>query len=611
MKLTMNSIRNYFLYKVKLKFKFLFTFIIIIILPMLILSFSTYISTAKNLNDRIKYSVVQSFDQTLMSIENMIVQYDNLCFTISRSKVLPEIITTHDTEYSPNKQALDKIKLKETIYSLISRTNLSSIKLYFKDDFSYFTNGTQYYNISQVDTERWYQLLISKFINEKETVLFCPPSYLPENDTQDVKQLSIARVIINDNNYNDYIGLLRLDFPESYLLEILNKNNSIPGSLTYIQNFDGEVISTTDESLMNIYQTSKINYDISENQWLKIKINHKYYLINMQSIRNFNCNLVTILPYEQIIKPIYSIRSMIIIQLVVLIPIAFAFALLISFSMTNRILGVIKKMNLVKMGKLELINVEPSKDEIGELYESYNYMICEMKKLIKIQFEIGKEVKNAELNALQAQINPHFLYNTLDMINWFSAQNMHVEIRTAVIALAKFYKLSLSKGCEEISIKDEFTHITMYMQIQNLRYRDQIRFEIQVANELMNFYIVKTVLQPIVENAIIHGIMEKPDKIGHIIISCEETENDLIFSINDDGVGMSEYQLSRIFSIEKSNQSDDYHGYAIVNVQNRLKHFYGENYGLKYSSLLEKGTCVELKIPKTLNTSKSMNKNTL
>jgi len=566
---------------------------------MLILSFFTYTKSAKDLNKQLEYSLGQSFDQTLLSLENTIARYDNLSLSISLLDNFPEITSKANTPYPPNKQWVDKANLEGAMYSLIGRTKISNVKVYFKDDFPFFTNGVTYFNVSQVETEVWYEKLIYNFTKDREYALFCPASYLPENKNLEVEQLSVARIIINPSNYNDYIGILRIDFSESYLLGILNKNNTYHGSLTFIQNSDGEVVSTTDEALMNTYQISNLSGLIVENEWSKILISGDSYLVNMKPIGNLRYNLISIVPYEELLAPIYRIRSHVLVLLFVLITLAFVFALLMSSSMTARILSVVKKMNQVKHGVLDVITVEPTKDEIGQLVESYNYMILEMEKFTKSQFEIGKEIKNAELNALQAQINPHFLYNTLDMINWFSSNNMNEEIRIAVIALAKFYKLSLSKGREEISIKDELTHISMYMQIQNLRYRDQIHIEINVDKDLMDYYVIKTIFQPIVENAILHGIMERAEKKGHIVISGEIAGPDLVFYISDDGVGMTAEQISRIFTPDTGGQSTDYHGYGVGNVHKRINYLYGQNYGLKYSSQLGKGTTVEIKIPQT------------
>lgn len=588
-----------FLYNLNLKYKLLIIYIIIIILPIISLSFIVYHELTKNFNQQLVYSVKQGFEQTLISLENTIDRYDTLSLTISRSDMFPKLISKIGTAYPVNKQQLDKINLDKEIYSSISRTKLKAFNIYFIDDFAYFTNNQNYYNINQIEAQQWYEIFYHNFTYNKNTLLLCPPSYLPENSVQEEKFVAIARAIINPLKYDEFLGLLRIDLPESYFVEILKNNNSFPDSLTFMQTSEGEIFSSTDSYLMDEYQAYDIINRLGiKEAWVEKKINGKDYLINSEPIGKYNCNLITIIPYKQILKPSVNIRNLILILIIVFSIIIFASAVLISFTMTNRIMTVAKHMNLVKTGQLKLIETDPTKDEIGKLIESYNYMIHEMNKLIQLQYEQGKELKNAELSALQAQINPHFLYNTLDMINWFAANHMVSEIRTAVISLAKFYKLSLSKGHEEISIKDEIMHATMYMQLQNLRFQDQINFNVEVEEEIKNYKIIKTIFQPIIENSIQHGIMEKSEKNGTISITAEANNSDIIFRISDDGIGMDQNRVDNILKNYIDKNDSNLNGYGVYNVHKRIQHYYGKNYGLKYSSQLGEGTVVEIKIPK-------------
>ena len=153
------------------------------------------------------------------------------------------------------------------------------------------------------------------------------------------------------------------------------------------------------------------------------------------------------------------------------------------------------------------------KDEIGELTSTYNYMIHAMEDLIEKEYLLGQETKNAELKILQAQINPHFLYNTLDMIQWFAEEGMLSQIEESVSSLATFYRLSLSNGKEFISLREEMEHVRSYIRLQKLRFPDTFLYEEELDEGLLDYLLPKTTLQPLVENAINHGLQESAKRL--------------------------------------------------------------------------------------------------
>ena len=261
----------------------------------------------------------------------------------------------------------------------------------------------------------------------------------------------------------------------------------------------------------------------------------------------------------------------------------------------NRLLKVIDGMRAVPNGKLDNYIENYSSDEIGELIDNYNYMISKMSILIENQYKLGKEVKNAELKALQAQINPHFLYNTLDMINWMSYKNMNKEISAAVKALAKFYKLSLNKGKDIVTIEDELQHSKFYVQLQNMRYNNRIHLDINISEELIHYYIPKITFQPIIENSILHGILGRGMEDGTIMISGYKENNKLTIQISDDGIGIPAEVIPLILT--DNNLKTKGSGYGLKNINERIKILYGEDYGLSFTSNLGVGTTVEIVLP--------------
>jgi two-component system sensor histidine kinase YesM len=206
---------------------------------------------------------------------------------------------------------------------------------------------------------------------------------------------------------------------------------------------------------------------------------------------------------------------------------------------------------------------------------------------------LGKEVKNAEMKALQAQINPHFLYNTLELINLMALRNNVPEISEIIQTLAKFYKLSLSQGKNVISIEDEISHIETYVKLQNFRFKNKINLVLNVDENLYNYSIMKLVLQPIIENSILHGILEKEKQTGVITVNVKLNDNSIHFSIEDDGIGMTAEQTAKLLEIDK-NELKTKQGYGIKNVNHRIKLYYGNEYGLSYTSSPHQGTKVDI-----------------
>ncbi len=216
-----------------------------------------------------------------------------------------------------------------------------------------------------------------------------------------------------------------------------------------------------------------------------------------------------------------------------------------------------------------------------------------------ISRSITEPVADLELKLLQAQINPHFLYNTLDNIIWLAEDGRKEEVEDITSSLSRFFRTALSGGRDFITVKEELAHIEAYLHIQRQRYRDILEYEIDVPEELTSFLIIKMTLQPVVENALYHGIKNKRGG-GRIVISGREEGNYIFLSVKDDGIGMKEEELSYLKGIiSGSNKpSADNAGFGMSNVAERMRLNYGSRCGIKVSSEYEKGTEVEIFIPK-------------
>ncbi|WMC94255.1 sensor histidine kinase [Kineothrix sp. MB12-C1] len=270
----------------------------------------------------------------------------------------------------------------------------------------------------------------------------------------------------------------------------------------------------------------------------------------------------------------------------------------ISRSVVDPIVELCKTTEEVARGNFDVRVEVNSSDETAILAESFNRMISEMGELVEGIKQEQLNLRDAELKLLQAQINPHFLYNTLDTIMWMAEAGQKEEVVDLVSSLSGFFRTTLSKGRDFISVGEEVSHIQSYLEIQKFRYRDIMDYEIDIPIHMHRYPILKLTLQPLVENALYHGIKNKRGK-GTIKVSGECKDDMLIFTIRDDGIGMTKEQLMELHSNIKKEQGDDEiaAGFGLANVNERIRLNYGKEYGLIFSSIYGQGTSVSVTIP--------------
>ena len=240
-------------------------------------------------------------------------------------------------------------------------------------------------------------------------------------------------------------------------------------------------------------------------------------------------------------------------------------------------------------GNLLARTTEPDFTELKPLAKNMNKMASQIDLLIKKNIEEEKNFQKAEMKALQAQITPHFLYNTLDIIQYLAKENKPDDVTYLIKNLSKFYKISLHNKSDFVKIESEIKHISYYTAIENFKHDNAIKLEIDIPSEIQNLSIPKITFQPIVENAIKHGILEKDVPEGYIRIWAKKEGCDVLIFIEDNGAGMPQSRIDEILSQKTSSV-------GIMNTDKRLKLFFGEAYGLSFESEVGKFTRVIIKI---------------
>jgi len=288
----------------------------------------------------------------------------------------------------------------------------------------------------------------------------------------------------------------------------------------------------------------------------------------------------------------------------ILLPLVIGFSIAAAWIISVSIYIPIKKLQdlttTITKNDLQALLSNENVDEITELGMSFNIMTSKIRDLLDSKVREQENLKKAELKTLQAQINPHFLYNTLDTIVWMSESNQPGEVIKIVKALASFFRIALSRGKDWISISQEVEHVRSYLYIQKIRYRDILDYEIEVDENILDGTILKLTLQPLVENALYHGIKNKRGG-GKIRVRARKADNHtVLIEVWDDGLGFTPDKLAQIhaaISTESDQILQSESGFGLENVHKRIQLYYGKEYGLTVDSQYQKGTRVTVAIP--------------
>ena len=498
----------------------------------------------------------------------------------------------------------DAAAFSPKIKELIADTPVINVKVYLEipkepSDMNVLLENENlkdtFLSLDQVRGTYWYGI----FRGSRVSQLFCPSFYLGAKEQKtygDQAYITHASVIYDSGTYDAYIAVY---YSGDEFQQILSENQTLDGSVSYIMNERNNLVSASNDSLAGIYW---LDYDkimesyMSSNSFIEQDILGQTVYVGFYRVKQPGWFMVTVLPSRPLIKQSNLLMLQFLSIYIAMLLLAFLLASTLSNSITRRISSVISQMRTVRHGPPIPMDSPTAHDEIGDLIDTYNYMTRKMNQLMEKQAQAAEDLRIAEFNSLQAQINPHFLYNTMDMINWMAQQGRTSEVCNAVQSLSRFYKLTLSRKKGISTIAKEEEHVSIYVHLQNMRYHDSISFISDIPDELMEYQIPKLTLQPVIENSILHGILEKPSKSGTIVLTGWMENGDIVLLISDDGVGISPDKLPVILSGEGTSISGGTN-IAIYNTHRRLQVLYGTEYGLTYSSDVGKGTEVQIRIP--------------
>lgn len=537
-------------------------------------------SQEKNI-EKIQEDLEEYFGSIEKTFDNISTSYDiNMYYSGKNSSSVDKFIAMHNMQKSF--QNAFESKLSGTTVLLVSKEGEISV------------------NNNDVLTKEWKEIKQNEVFNEarKNNRKLCY-SYVDEGFTYATKSSSIilgVKALRNMNNKLYGYGVILI--PDSELDNFYRYGENQYNSISIIDS-NGMIVSSTDKYQIGETDTElqKITNEMLEKEITveKMEKNAKTNMVLCKKIPYVDYSLCFTVDANEAIKSLYNIST-----LMWYIAIITGAVLLVIYILVRRTMSPLRqlgrKMSYVAKGDFNQYAEVTGDGEIQELAKSYNRMLHDINHYVDSIIEIQKQKRQAEIHALQMQINPHYIYNTLTSIKWLIMQGDTVKSTKAIDAFIKLLRSTISKSDEYISVEEEIENLKNYMYINEIRYGEKIKTEFFISiNEPDQLMIPKMILQPFIENAFFHGFPEGQN--GEIFVCVREKAEKLIVEIIDNGVGMDERQVNELENGKSSRKSEHFTGIGINNIRDRLKLIYENQYELKIKSSLGEGTTVTVVLP--------------
>lgn len=579
-----------------LQSKLFLSYFVLIFLPIVALSLFSYQKSSDVIVSQTLDISSLYLSQASNKISAELEKMSTLSQIISQNIVIREFLEKKDKNISFSEEFDDASQILETISDIKLLHGVEQVRLYIDSSFMHSRSHYILYNLADIKNEPWYQNMIDNHIS---TIIRAPFDFkYPLTETKSI--ISVTTLMRSYSDIEDIIGVVSIDMLASQLVDIIK-------SADFTQN--GAVV-LTDKSGAVLAQSNNMGNDLNDYTGHFSEINSLYpdrlgimssgeIAIGISNPLMDGLRLYSLTSMHSMLTDNLRLKWQLVVFALILGVVVYFMAYFYSKFYTKRVKDLAELMHKTEKGDFHVKCIVDSADEIGELQASFNFMTKHINSLLNERYNLGKCLKDTELKALQAQINPHFLYNTLDLISWKAKKANNAEINDIVCKMANFYQISLSNGSDFIKLSEEFKHITLYIELQNLRFEKKVLLEAFLQPELSEIKIMKLLLQPIVENSLSHGIMNSDKDTGGVIrIRAYVDAGYISISISDNGDGMSKKRVVEILSHDRSRlvPSND-HGFGLLNIIDRLKLYYDNDYIFDIDSTRGVGTIVNIKIP--------------
>lgn len=554
---------------IKLRYKLAIFYSLFCFLPVMLLFWLSFLQMRSIIDDKGKMNLQSYLQQSVSSMDRTLDGYNSLSDYIAFDRTLAEVFSMeYGTPYEQYEQLTQKVDpiLRTASYF---HGGMQQITIY--TDNGMVKHDTTVAPVSEIEETDWYQKTLEHpglnwFVNYQEKTLFSARKLAFSGAREGVN------ILYMDVDYQK----LFTPYAETLISECG----------LYITDQDGKLVF--EESR---FSGKNQNYDLTYSEFLEQRDRGStdYIILCEQS----NTTGWTVWLYQPVGLAEEAMRPIGVMAGVTILICIFAAVLayfITSGMVSSRIERLTHFMQEVQEGSMDMQMESDDRDEIGMLYRGFGSMMKRIRTLINEVYLSKITQKEAELKALQAQINPHFLYNTLSLINWKALAAGEEDISRMTLALSTFYRTALNRGRNVLQVETELSNTRAYLEIQSMLHDGDFDYEIEAQTEILQCESLNLILQPLVENAIHHGIEEKTDGRGKITVRGWKEDNCVWFMVEDNGVGMEQEVADKILTMESK-------GYGVRNVDERIRLCYGEKYAMKVESVVGKGTKMTIHFP--------------
>lgn len=527
--------------------------------------------------------------QINQNIDSYITYMDNIVSVISGSEDAQYYLFRESSDRGHEKRLLEQFRI-----ILKGRSDIKNIGLVCDEGNSLFNTGYQTENPDlDLSTQEWYKKAVES--RGKSILTSSHVQHVIEGERPWV--ITMSRGIANLVGSCASKGAVFIDLNYSAISELCDQNSIGDKGYVFIVDQDGNIVyHPQQQQLYNELQTENIDAVMNaKTDTVTVGKGEHEKIYTISRSEKTGWTVVGCMNVAELLKGSRQAQRVYVVCAAGLIVLALILSRLLARNITYPIQRLRDSMKKVQTGEFPTIDLEvSSENEIGSLTKSFNVMTHRIQELMAQNIHEQEQKRKSELKALQSQINPHFLYNTLDSIIWMAEGKKNEEVVLMTASLARLLRQSISNEDELVSIGQEAEYARSYLTIQKMRYKDKLEFQIDISPAIFGVKIIKLVLQPIIENAIYHGLKYKDSK-GFLIVRGYQEGEKAVLEVEDNGVGMDEETLSHIFEKHKVNYHSN--GVGVYNVQKRLKLYYGEEYGIVYKSKKNEGTRAVITIP--------------
>ena len=531
-------------------------------------------------------NIVQQMNQ---NIDSYIDYMENIAYMISSNEDVQQYLFGENVDNGTRERLINQFK---TI--LDGRSDIRNLGIIGSNGRKLINDGKQSVNPDlKLSTQEWYLEALQK--PEGPLLTSSHVQHIISGERPWV--ITLSRGIRNFSNSGEKEGVFFIDLNYSAISELCDQNTIGKKGYAFILDESGNIVyHPQQQQLYNELQTENIDLIVkSKEDTVRTEKGNRGKLYSISRSNKTGWTVVGCMSVSELLRKSNQAQSIYVLISALLMIVALLFSRFLAKSLTYPLQRLRDSMSRVQEGHFDGADVEiDSENEIGSLTKSFNVMTHRIQDLMEQNVKEQEAKRKSELKALQSQINPHFLYNTLDSIIWMAEGRKYEEVVLMTASLARLLRQSISNEDEVVPLAREVEYAKGYLTIQKMRYKDKLEFEIDVEPSILNIPLIKLVLQPIIENAIYHGLKYKESK-GLLQVKGFMKDGNAVLQVIDNGVGMDEETLSHIYDKHKVNYHSN--GVGVYNVQKRLKLYYGENYGITYESEKGVGTTATITIP--------------